>query len=760
MRERVSFLDIKAFRGVPQELSLSLPGGSSLVVLADNGLGKSTIADALEFFFTGSIEQLRREGRMVVHHVAATPESATVSVETTGDLGGIATLGSGPSLGREVDSTESFTLRGRSLADFVDKTKGEKWRYLFEILGLGPLDELRRDLQQARNQLENDLRVARSARDQVGNSLHSLCPELSEQKLFECIQTCAKSAGINPPQTIDAALSKDWIESIPARQIVTTTAQLQALLGALKEPVSPPSTGLIKGWNGVVGSQTGLDGAQIALMRAADEVIRDSIVERCPLCDQTVDQEDLQRRITDALKGLQTSDQQIEGGKRVLRKFKDGIHAVWVAKQGLVAQARKLDIPLPDLPQSPDGYLTRKLDGMALVEMDVVTKVLEEMRDWDSAATKLITEALPRVKPEDQELVKLIRLVDQGAQWLKAEHVFLRAQRVSEMATRLHDRYLARLNAFFVAVLDEISARVAAIYARLHPDEELKNVKVETWGDKGVELAVDFHGKRHRPPHAVLSESHLNSLGIALFLSMAETFNDRLGFVVLDDVVNSFDIHHRGQLAELLASEYGDWQLIVLTHDHAFYQQLTRLAPEWKKIEFTSWTYEEGPRMIGYETGGLLEKATERLGEGDLHGAATKGRRALEEVLQEACEGMGAPVPFRRGHKNDRREAGELLIGVRRGLKEYGKLPDPLSTLLRQIEADLQATFNIETHASQTWASRPEIDASLKRVAELDDYWKCNGCGTTVWAVGTGGASRCRCGACTFPPSSRPVNET
>ena len=54
----------------------------------------------------------------------------------------------------------------------------------------------------------------------------------------------------------------------------------------------------------------------------------------------------------------------------------------------------------------------------------------------------------------------------------------------------------------------------------------------------------------------MLSESHLNSLAIALFLAMAETFNEQLGFLVLDDVINSFDVEHRGRLAELLADGF------------------------------------------------------------------------------------------------------------------------------------------------------------------------------------------------------------
>ena len=214
---------------------------------------------------------------------------------------------------------------------------------------------------------------------------------------------------------------------------------------------------------------------------------------------------------------------------------------------------------------------------------------------------------------------------------------------------------------------------MAKIYSALHPGEDLDAVSIEPWTAKGVELAIDFHGSRQRPPHGVLSESHLNSLAIAVFLAMAASFNERLGFLILDDVINSFDVEHRGRLAELLADGFSDWQLIVLTHDQQFFEHSSRRAPSWRKIEFTSWSHASGPRTTKYETSGMLAAARERLQSDDVQSAATKGRRALEELLQEACEALYAPLPFRRGQANDRREIGELFIGLRRTLKEHAK---------------------------------------------------------------------------------------
>jgi ATPase subunit of ABC transporter with duplicated ATPase domains len=236
---------------------------------------------------------------------------------------------------------------------------------------------------------------------------------------------------------------------------------------------------------------------------------------------------------------------------------------------------------------------------------------------------------------------------------------------------------------------------------------------------------------------------------------MAQTFNQKLRFLVLDDVINSFDLEHRGELAALLAERFDDWQLVVLTHDRQFFDHLARRAPSWKRLEITSWNYEHGPRMTSYRSMGIVGEAQERLAQGDVSGAATKARRALEELLQEVCEALAATLPFRRGIRNDQREIGELLKGVRRGVKEHAKgMLKELEPLLKNIEADVQATLNVEAHASRGRSATAEVESSLRRLEQLDRIWSCPDCGTRLWYKGTPESSRCRCGKGLFPPSS------
>ena len=150
----------------------------------------------------------------------------------------------------------------------------------------------------------------------------------------------------------------------------------------------------------------------------------------------------------------------------------------------------------------------------------------------------------------------------------------------------------------------------------------------------------------------------------------------------------------------------------------------------------------------------MLHHARERLESGDVHGAATKARRALEELLQEVCEALWAPLPFRRGQANDKREIGELFKGVRRTLKERAKpLLELIEPLFKNLEADVGATLNVAVHGSRGRAAASEVEAALERIAALDRTWSCPECGTRVWHRGTPEAGRCKCGKTSFPPS-------
>ena len=162
MTEKLQRLVMRAFRGVPAEMTVDFGKGNSIVVYGDNGTGKSTIADALEWYFTGDIELFRTKD-------ASTPCAMSAATAMTSHRSR-----SSPTVrlaGRWYSRTsgrrtfralrrETFLLRGRTLADFINKTKTEKWKALVEILGLDAIESLREDLQRARNELRKSSKAA------------------------------------------------------------------------------------------------------------------------------------------------------------------------------------------------------------------------------------------------------------------------------------------------------------------------------------------------------------------------------------------------------------------------------------------------------------------------------------------------------------------------------------------------------------------------------------------------------------------------
>jgi energy-coupling factor transporter ATP-binding protein EcfA2 len=761
VNEKIQRLVMHAFRGIPGEMTVDFGKGESIVVYGDNGTGKSTVADALEWYFTGGIELLSHEGRQHAVRYVGGEENGVTSVEvvTNGSLGGKVVFPDerAPEAFHDI-RRETFLLRGRTLADFINKTKTEKWKALVDILGLDAIESVREDLQRARNDLRKKSKAVEEEARTYQRALASGSNDVSHDTVLSNLQEICRILGVDPPQSLEQVDDPSWLTAaVGASAAVSEASDRESFLAEIKTLSVPAfDERALKAWNDLVSSDRARLLPRASLVREAKRLFETGSIDKghCPLCGQKVDGKTLARRIEDALVEVMEASRDLERFRDPVALQADGLEALLDKRRSLQQRLLGMGLELPPVPDIPHAAITESVDSLRPVAIEAITKGLSEVRKWDRDAAKLSRKSAPsQPSTRDTQLVMLAALCQQVNAWRLAEKKAARARRALDLAERVFDAYQAKQKEDLTALLKRISRRVGEIYSALHPGEDLDAVSVEPWTAKGVELAIEFYGSRQRPPHGVLSESHLNSLAIALFLAMAESFNEQIGFLLLDDVINSFDVDHRGRLAELLADGFSSWQLIVLTHDQQFFEHLSRRAPSWRKLEFTSWSYASGPRTTLYQTAGILQNARERLDSGDVQGAATKARRALEELLQEVCEALWAPLPFRRGQANDRREVGELFKGVRRTLKERAKpMLESIEPLLKHLEADVGATLNVAAHGSRGRPGTSEVQAALDRIAALDEKWSCSQCKTRVWHRGNADAGRCKCGASAFPP--------
>jgi len=289
-------------------------------------------------------------------------------------------------------------------------------------------------------------------------------------------------------------------------------------------------------------------------------------------------------------------------------------------------------------------------------------------------------------------------------------------------------------------VLETISNDVSRYFLTLHPGEGFDDIQLKFLPeDDGVEFHIYYKGEEITPPRKFLSESYLNGLGVCLFLATMRTFNKENAFVILDDIVNSFDAEHRADLARLLVTELSDHQLIVLTHDSVWFDVFRRLARSgWQYKRITHWTYEEGIEIEVSQAESLTD-CNAALGMGRVEVAAPRVRTYIENRLKTLLKKVGGRVRFREGSANDERSSGELLYELKSYLDEGGFFDFADKTSFDELEASTFIT-NYGSH-DRFFQDRDIVDmhgmvprpvlCQRPGIAGLEvrlerDYWYCN----------------------------------
>jgi len=158
-------------------------------------------------------------------------------------------------------------------------------------------------------------------------------------------------------------------------------------------------------------------------------------------------------------------------------------------------------------------------------------------------------------------------------------------------------------------------------------------------------------------PSEFINESRITAIGLCLYLAgMAmsippkradDTTYPRL--LILDDVLLSLDMVHRLPLLHLLKDKtFEDWQIILLTHDRAWYEIGKQQLPssKWSHIELFSRRVGDYEQPLLRDDKDHLDWALEFLEQGHVKAAAVHIRTKFEEVLKRACSDFSIPVKY------------------------------------------------------------------------------------------------------------------
>jgi len=249
-----------------------------------------------------------------------------------------------------------------------------------------------------------------------------------------------------------------------------------------------------------------------------------------------------------------------------------------------------------------------------------------------------------------------------------------------------------------------------------------------------------------KTPSEFLNEARVTAIGLCLYLAgMARSIPPQRAdgttyprLLILDDVLLSLDMAHRLPLLRILREQFDSWQVLLLTHDRAWYEIAKQQLKGWAHYElFTQQVgdYEQPVTRVDQDH---LEWAIDFLVQGHVKAAAVHVRTKFEEVLKRACIEMALPVMY---HLDPRKvPASDLWAAVSSATWENippvqsardakGKIHwwQPMSGKLSVVPIDLKErithalswVMNPLSHSQSVERYRSEIEEAIFAVLDM-----------------------------------------
>jgi DNA repair exonuclease SbcCD ATPase subunit len=770
MTTKLKRILISGFRGIPGKLPLDFLGGSecrSMLLYGKNGTGKSSISDAWEWLTTGKIDHLAREGAKESSYpnMGAKPGEVFVEAEFSNASLGVVRLAynhkriTKPVATGPLDAVRSMIkhachIRYGDLTRFVYLTKAERYDSLARLMGFVPQMEYQKALRRVEGQLEKE--VARLEQLEIAGTSrlveHFAGSEENGSRLAQ-ISDIAISGGYGMVKSLTDAdkliekLQKE-VEQDPRAVKLASHKILQSALEACTPPALIPSDlGVLSSAVGhlvSVRSDEAVDQLRIPFLQSADRLIQATgETGVCPLCGKEFEG-DLHEHVMAELGKLKYLKELLEAltesksavteplatYSSILQAFEKALGSTQPGVEEASIDAFKAAASILD--QCVERIRTLATFDSSALPHGLVSLLKEQevaltsaINSVEKAKTELLIQSKNRSTalendPERVKLVEAARFVREGVKLIREHESANRQWREAEAVLTTYratvDRYVSACLVDVQERFDLISDQVKKCFEMLEkhtPSLGEPRLKLLPDQDRSVVLEVLFRGENIQPAYKYLSESQLNSFGLAVFLASATHFNQECRLLILDDVVNSFDAYKRPLLIDLLKECFEDRQILLMTHDRFWRDNLVRHLPGWKRTEFINYKPGQGPTVRPGMS--KLEQVEDDLAKDRPESAARELSDHIDNVLQDVCELFEVELKFNRRNEYT---MDTLLDRLRVRLSR--KLGSD-----HTVTRDVTALF--EANAYRNWVSHcksPESPIHVDEVREVLDTWR------------------------------------
>jgi len=792
---KIKKITIENFRGLRLPLSIDFfKGGNytSAVLYGRNGTGKSSIVDAWEWLSSFEIQQLSREGVSFLDfpHKASGGNDCSISVDfhLTSNKNIKCVFNpkriSDPTISGEYDEFKQHCtypnfLRYSDLQSFVYKTKAERYKFIAKYFGLEKFSILQDTIQTSINRLSSNLlSFERSlARDVESINRIVKLDTIDEVKIVHYLNTIGAKYGINKVSNFKncGEIKTSLAKIISTNPVAKELADWKGFQLKQKQfyPISDPSDNCRKLESIFTDLKKDEENIKQLILsdlyeRTVEIIPKLEEKNRCPVCDNLFGGDLLQhiRRKHTNLEALNKKRNEFEAQKEALEQYfsllsrkiaatqSEGSLKIHTALKPFFDDLLKISETIPNIVLVLRRQL-RELDKIEIGSDPAIISINNIIKN-QQINERLVSDKILELSKDEKTkaLAQDYSNLDQIINYYKS-YVINRGK-----VAYLTD-IVSNLNQLFALLTNYIQTKIQTTFSAISTDvvecfneletsnPYIKNpqIKLTTGKDKAVELEIEFVSEKVSPAFKILSESQVNSFGLAIFLASVKNFNNEFKFFILDDVVNSFDSFKRPRVSQLIAKKFGDFQILIMTHDQIFFDTVQRDFPAWQRYKFTSWDFTTGPRFKLSKN--YTEEIQEYLDEDKPLTAGQTLGRYLEWILGVLNENLQTPIRYKIENVFTLSEFYDPLLNrLKDKLKKSGK-----NHILKQAFDQLEQGTIFRNYCVH-WKNEAnpfttsEIDTLFKKWIEIQQMIYCDSCKSFVKYENLAGSEyiKCNCG--------------
>lgn len=528
---KINKISISGFRGATKPVELLFDIKKPVVLIfGENGTGKSTIADAFDFLCKqsyGSLEHysLGDSRKKYVATIGSAPSNVKISLTSDTETW-IATLQqSGPSV-TSGGYPDARILRRKAILKLIEAKPRDRFDELKDFIAVPNIDKSESALREAITTSEENFEESTRALVQVSEALESLWQKENKP-------------GTNAIEWAEGEANKD-ITQIQKElcQVESITAGIQfgednlTLLDNSYEEHKKLKIELEeaeKKLKNAEAQQTQQSADLVELLGDAKIYIeKRKDLSKCPVCEKENKADDLLRQLSKRINEMQE-----------LKCFADIVSAsksAVINKEAILNQSQKnfcqkirdLGGFLKACGLSEITTLNIQWESFKELTANVSPSALVENQGRQLLGSVLSSKIhLKNRKETDQKSVShhnaikgyVDDLKTKKAEASSEEALLAKLQAIYKIVSKERKNYIE-------GILADISTEVERLYTRLHPVENIGGIRfyLKPNAISSLEFDARFQNATEVPPQAYYSESHLDTLGICVFLALAKYF--------------------------------------------------------------------------------------------------------------------------------------------------------------------------------------------------------------------------------------------